>query len=145
MQSLMAGTPAVSTSVGIEGFDLQDDRHVLVADTAAAFAGSIARLLNDEDLWQRLAKEGREFVRTRHGGEVVFAQFRRVLAAMMYPLASVPVFYEEMQPAPTSLSWMHRPGPLRSEANTASLLTLLGCVTGGSLQKGRRDWLRVEG
>jgi glycosyltransferase involved in cell wall biosynthesis len=82
MQSLMAGTPAVSTSVGMEGFDLEDDRHVLVADTAMAFAGSIVRLINDEDLWQRLAKDGLEFVKTRHGGDLVFAKFSRVLAEL---------------------------------------------------------------
>jgi len=108
MQSLMAGTPAVSTSVGIEGFDLQDDRHVLVGDTPMAFAGSIARLINDQDLWQRLAKEGREFVKTRHGGDVVFAKFSRVLAELMNPLSGLTVFCEEMQPAGS-------PGPSRFE------------------------------
>jgi len=102
MESLMAGTPAVSTSIGIEGFDLQHDRHVLVADSAAAFASSIARLIDDEDIWQRLAREGREFVRTRHGGDVVFRRFKRVLAEMMDPLSTQPIFFEEMQPADSS-------------------------------------------
>jgi SAM-dependent methyltransferase/glycosyltransferase involved in cell wall biosynthesis len=102
MQSLMAGTPAVSTSIGIEGLDLQHDRHVLVADSAAAFASSITRLITDRDLWQRVAEEGREFVRTRHGGEIVFRRFSRILAEIMDPLSTQPIFFEEMQPGSSS-------------------------------------------
>ena len=102
MQSLMAGTPAVSTSVGIEGFDLQHDKHVLVADSASAFASSIARLINDEQTWQRLAHEGREFVKARHGGDVVFARFSQVLAEIMNPLSTQQIYVEEMQAATPS-------------------------------------------
>ena len=75
---------------------------MLVADGAAAFAGSIARLINDKDLWQRLANEGREFVRTRHGGDIVFARFSRMLAEIINPLSGQPIFFEEMQPADSS-------------------------------------------
>src|SRR5205085_4035905 len=85
MQSLMAGTPAVSTSIGIEGFDLQHDQEVLVADTSATFASSIIRLIADEQLWGRLAKRGSEFMRRRHGGDVVFERFSRVLAQILNP------------------------------------------------------------
>jgi O-antigen biosynthesis protein len=80
MQSLMAGTPAVSTSIGIEGFDLQHERHVLVADDAAAFAGSITALMTDADLWQRLADEGQRFIKAVHSSEMVFARFKEVLS-----------------------------------------------------------------
>ncbi len=102
MQSLMAGTPAVSTSIGIEGFGLEADRHVLVADNPSAFAASIVRLIHDQDLWWRLAREGQEFVRTRHGGDVVLAKFSRVLAEIMNPLSVQPIFFEEMQPGGSS-------------------------------------------
>ena len=102
MQSLLAGTPAVSTSIGIEGFDLEHDRHLLVADSPAIFASSIARLITDRDLWQRLAEEGREFVRARHGSDVVFSRFSRVLAEIMNPLSAQPIFFEEMQPGRSS-------------------------------------------
>jgi glycosyltransferase involved in cell wall biosynthesis len=78
MQSLMAGTPCVSTPIGIEGLNLQHDRHVLVAEDAASFAASITRLITDRELWRCLADEGRKFVSSVHGREPVFARFNSV-------------------------------------------------------------------
>ena len=67
IQTLMTGTPVVSTRVGIEGLNLVDGRHVLVADDPEAFAGAISRLLTNERLWRRLSREGRAHVLEAHG------------------------------------------------------------------------------
>ncbi|MBV9358516.1 MAG: glycosyltransferase, partial [Chloroflexi bacterium] len=58
IQALMVGTPTVATSIGTEGLDVQDGEHLLVADTAASFAGAIERLSADAELWHRLADNG---------------------------------------------------------------------------------------
>jgi glycosyltransferase involved in cell wall biosynthesis len=79
MQSLMAGTPAVSTPIGIEGLNLEHDRHVLVAEDATAFAASVTQLIKDEELWRRLADEAGNHIRTAHSPEAVFARFTEVL------------------------------------------------------------------
>lgn len=71
LQALMAGTPSVSTSIGMEGFDLQDGEHVLVANDPATFALSIERLVKDVDLSTRLATQGRAHVVARHGRGLV--------------------------------------------------------------------------
>lgn len=83
MQSLMVGTPCVSTSIGVEGLNLTDETHVLVADDAAKFAADIERLLTDEELWQRLKLEGRSHVLAAHGRESVSAVFDAVLSQIM--------------------------------------------------------------
>lgn len=59
IQALLAGTPTVSTGVGVEGLDLTPDKHVVQADDADDFAAGIERLLEDDDLWDRLASSGR--------------------------------------------------------------------------------------
>lgn len=66
IQALMAGTPTVSTRIGVEGLNLQDERHVLVADTPARFAESITRLLTDEPLWAQMADQGRSLISETH-------------------------------------------------------------------------------
>jgi glycosyltransferase involved in cell wall biosynthesis len=71
LQSLLFGTPCVSTSVGIEGLGLENGREVLVADTAAAFAEAIGRLVSDEATWRALAQRGRALVEATHGRDVV--------------------------------------------------------------------------
>ena len=79
IQSAMIGTPAVSTSIGVEGLPLRDHAHVLVADSAAAFAAAIDRLVADRELWERLATAGREAIRATHDREVVRRQFNVVI------------------------------------------------------------------
>lgn len=83
IQALMIGTPSVSTSVGIEGLDLHDGEHLLVADDPAAFAIAITRLLADETLWQKLASQGQDYINTIHGRDAVGARWRQVVDAVM--------------------------------------------------------------
>lgn len=75
IQSLMAGTPVVSTSIGVEGLDLAHGEHVLIADEPGDFAAAMIRLLVDEPLWERLARQGRERVTRNHGREVARRRF----------------------------------------------------------------------
>src|SRR5262249_16497633 len=82
IQSLMSETPAVSTSIGVEGFDLQPDRQVLCADSAGAFANAISTLATNEDLWRHLSQEGHSFVVRNHGPDAVFRRFSYVLAEL---------------------------------------------------------------
>jgi len=80
MQSLMAGTPVVSTPIGIEGFDIKDGQHVLVAGSAEQFAQHIQELLKNESLWNRVSKDGADLMRQMHGKEAIFRRFRDVVS-----------------------------------------------------------------
>jgi O-antigen biosynthesis protein len=70
VQALMARTPTVSTSMGIEGLDVVPDEHVLLADDAATFATATERLLRDRKLWTGLADRGSEQVGNLHGRDI---------------------------------------------------------------------------
>lgn len=56
--ALSAGLPIVTTTIGIEGMDLEPGRDVLVADDAAGFADAVARLHSDPALWAGLSAAG---------------------------------------------------------------------------------------
>ncbi len=94
IQTLIAGTPCVSTSVGIEGLALHDDKHLLVADDPDAFAAAIERLLTDDKLWQRLARDGRKPVEAIHGRAAVADRFAAVLAEVLDRAAKGPLLRE---------------------------------------------------
>jgi hypothetical protein len=83
IQALSVGTPTVSSTIGIEGLDLRDGEHVLVADDPAAFARSISQLLADAELWQRLARQGRSHIAAVHGREAVRGRFLHVISAAL--------------------------------------------------------------
>jgi hypothetical protein len=75
IQALMAGTPTVSTSVGIEGLNPTPGEHVLVADDAPGFAAAISKLLVDDSASERLASRGRQFILDRHSRAIARTAF----------------------------------------------------------------------
>jgi glycosyltransferase involved in cell wall biosynthesis len=83
LQALMAGLPTVSTSVGVEGFDLEQGAEVLVADDPAAFAKDVERVLTDEKLWRRLSASGQKRLAPEYSREAVQACFLAVLDSIM--------------------------------------------------------------
>lgn len=83
MQSIMVGTPSVSTSIGTEGLNLEDGLEVLVADDHERFAESVTRLLTDDALWEKLVLQGRSKIMQLHGRESVRARFGSVVADIM--------------------------------------------------------------
>lgn len=69
VEGLAVAAPMVSTAVGCEGIGVRDGEHLLVADSAEAFAAAIVRLLDDRELGRRLGTAGREFVEGEYSWE----------------------------------------------------------------------------
>jgi glycosyltransferase involved in cell wall biosynthesis len=103
LQSLMAGTPAVATSIGVEGIDAVDSEHVLLADHPEEFAQSITRLLENDALWRRVARSGRRSVEGTHAEGVVKEEFLR---AMNTVLERTPK--KQVPPVPTTKRYHER-------------------------------------
>jgi glycosyltransferase involved in cell wall biosynthesis len=66
LESMAAGTPVVSTSVGCEGLAAEPGRHLLVGDTPEAFAEAVSDLLDDAARREYVAREALAFVRSRY-------------------------------------------------------------------------------
>ncbi len=83
IQTLLAGTPAVTTSIGAEGLDLVDGRDVLIADDAESFAERVTDLVEQRDLWRRLARAGRRVVERTHDRAAAGRAFSAAIASAM--------------------------------------------------------------
>jgi GT2 family glycosyltransferase/glycosyltransferase involved in cell wall biosynthesis len=79
--SMAHGQPVVATSCAVEGMYLREERDVLVADDAQAFADAVVRLYQDEALWNRLAANGLENVRQHCSLEAA----REVVTRVFFP------------------------------------------------------------
>jgi polysaccharide biosynthesis protein PslH len=79
LEALALGTPVVSTSKGVEGLELEDERHVLVADTAETFAAATERLLGQPELRASLALAGRQAVRERYDWRTIGARLNDIV------------------------------------------------------------------
>jgi glycosyltransferase involved in cell wall biosynthesis len=67
LEAFQYGTPVVSTSVGAEGLDVVNGRHLLIADKAADFASQCAMILRNRRLTDHLRSQGGSLLRNRYG------------------------------------------------------------------------------
>ena len=85
VEGLAMEKPMVSTAVGCEGIGVENGRHLLVADTAEAFAAAIVKLFDDPALAGSLGRDGRLFVEQEYSwdraGERLQALYDEVLGA----------------------------------------------------------------
>lgn len=78
LESLAAGVPVVSTTVGAEGLALESGLDYLLGDTPQAFAESTVRLITDDHLRERLVAHGQSAVRARYDWQVIGRQLHTV-------------------------------------------------------------------
>ncbi|MFE9451619.1 glycosyltransferase family 4 protein [Streptomyces sp. NPDC006739] len=97
IQALLAGTPAVSSTVGIEGLPVHDAAELLVADGPDDFAAATARLLREPELWRRLAEAGRRAVTREHDLDVAAESFATAIRTVLSRRGPVSV-----RPSPTN-------------------------------------------
>jgi polysaccharide biosynthesis protein PslH len=82
-EAMAFGLPTVSTSIGIEGLNLQPDRHFLQADAPDEFASAVVGLLRDGDLRRRLAADARALVEQNFSARSVGVVFEAICVAAM--------------------------------------------------------------
>ena len=78
-ESMAAGVPTISTTVGAEGLTCHDGRDIVIADSPEAFARRCLELLGQTGLRQRLAGEALHLVTSQFSWEAVSKSFEQVL------------------------------------------------------------------
>jgi glycosyltransferase involved in cell wall biosynthesis len=72
--------PIVSTRIGSEGLDYQDEINLLIADTPVDFSQSVVRLLTDPELAARLSAAGRRTAEECYDWHQVYPAWAKVYA-----------------------------------------------------------------
>ena len=65
VEAMACGTPVVSTSIGCQGLEVTDGKHLLIADNEADFSRRVIELLRNRNRARRLAAGGRKLVEER--------------------------------------------------------------------------------
>ena len=84
-ESMAAGIPVVSTTVGAEGLIYHDGKDILIADSPATFARACADLLEDAERRARIADAALRLVAERFSWEAVSLSFEAILRAAATP------------------------------------------------------------
>ena len=66
LNSMCRGLPIVTTTVGVEGLDVINYTHIVVADSADEQIDSIKRLLTDKMLWESVEKNSRNLIESKY-------------------------------------------------------------------------------
>ncbi len=66
LEAMAAGLPVISTPFGASGLHVSDGDHVLLADSPAAFAAAVGKVLDDASLARRLRVNGRALAASRY-------------------------------------------------------------------------------
>ncbi|MCM8809991.1 MAG: glycosyltransferase family 4 protein [Candidatus Omnitrophica bacterium] len=79
LESLAMGKPSVITSIACEGIpELKDGENVLIADTPQEFADKIILLFKNNDLYQKIAYNGRKLVEKNYTWEKAVKKFYKL-------------------------------------------------------------------
>ena len=78
--SMSFGLPVVTTSIGAEGMNLIDGKHILIADSAAAFARAVVRLYTDDLLWEEMSHNSLSHIQTNFARAVVQKKIAKIFA-----------------------------------------------------------------
>lgn len=62
LEAMASGTPIVGTPTAVEGLGVAHNTHVMIGKTPQQLADLSIKVLADQKLWQRLAKNGEQFV-----------------------------------------------------------------------------------
>jgi glycosyltransferase involved in cell wall biosynthesis len=79
LEAFAARLPVISTSKGAEGLDVENEIHLLIAETAEEFVACLQRLWNDPTLASKLTENGLQLVKRDYSWE---AATRRISVAM---------------------------------------------------------------
>jgi GT2 family glycosyltransferase/ubiquinone/menaquinone biosynthesis C-methylase UbiE/glycosyltransferase involved in cell wall biosynthesis/peptidoglycan hydrolase CwlO-like protein len=80
--AMAVGLPVVATPLAAEGMSLSDGRNILIADGAEAIADVIAKLYEDESLWNDLSKAGLDIAENAWGAEAAYRILADILQAI---------------------------------------------------------------
>lgn len=78
-ESMAAGTPVVSTSIGAEGLEVQHPDNIRIADTAGELARQCLDLLGNPEERSRMASAAHKMVADKYSWEAIARQFESVL------------------------------------------------------------------
>ncbi len=82
--------PLVSTTFGVQGFDVRHDEHLLISDSSAGMADAILRLHNEPETAQRLVHAANELFGRRYERTVVASTTSQIAIEAMQPRSRLP-------------------------------------------------------
>jgi glycosyltransferase involved in cell wall biosynthesis len=79
LEAMALRTPVVATTKAVEGIDVRDGEHLLIADTPQQFAEAVCRVLRDPAGAREMADRAWRLFHARYDARVVVPEFLRLV------------------------------------------------------------------
>jgi glycosyltransferase involved in cell wall biosynthesis len=83
VEAMALGTPIVSTTIGCQGLEVIDAKHLLIADNETDFSRRVIELLRDPERAQMLAASGRTLVEEKYAWGAIIGGLEPKLEALV--------------------------------------------------------------
>lgn len=84
LAAMASGLPVISSQTGVEGLNLENNRHVLIANTPDEFVEQTIRILNDETLYETVRRNSYELAVKKYSWkhiagklEIIYKQIKK--------------------------------------------------------------------
>ena len=78
LEAMACGTPVVASKIAIEGLNIKDGVHVLTSNQAKEMANLTAQVITDKKLWQKLSKNGKDFVSNNYDWKLISKKLDKI-------------------------------------------------------------------
>ncbi len=78
LASMASGLPVISTQTGVEGLEVSDGKHVLLAHTPEEFVNQISFILDNPDLYKKIQKNSFEHVQKHFSWTAIADKLEKV-------------------------------------------------------------------
>lgn len=78
LASMASGLPVISTQTGVEGLEVKDGKHVLLAHNPEEFVEQISTILNNTDLYKKIQKNSYEHVKLHYSWPALADKLEKV-------------------------------------------------------------------
>lgn len=79
LEAMGLGKPVVTTPLGQQGIDAEDDNHLCIGETSDEFAREVVKLLNDETRRERIGRQARARIEERYTWEEIRLELLRLV------------------------------------------------------------------
>jgi len=79
IDAMALALPVVTTHIGAEGLSVRNREHLMIAQNDGQFADAVVELIRDRDLCDRIARQGRQYVREFHNPDNEALRFKDIL------------------------------------------------------------------
>lgn len=83
LESMASGVPVVTTSIGIEGIEGQDNKEVLIGDTAGELVDKTIKVLTDDNLYKSLQKNARLLIEKKHDWKIIVSNLEKTYQKLL--------------------------------------------------------------